>query len=155
MVKRLLDPLEKGLAFAWNFYPKVFVWIKSTFSLGTAFSALLCDDVTFGFCQTFLCRSAHFLDFESVERGHRLVVNWENAGEGNGNRLQYSCLANPMDGGAWWAAVHGVAKSWTRLRDFTSLHFHFQLESFLIIFPINPFFIKIFLSFCCFPLKKF
>ena len=31
--------------------------------------------------------------------------------EGNGNPLQYSCLANPMDGGAWWAAVHGVAKS--------------------------------------------
>ena len=34
-------------------------------------------------------------------------------GEGNGNPLQYSCLENPMDGGAWWAAVHGVAKSQT------------------------------------------
>ena len=34
-------------------------------------------------------------------------------GEGNGTRLQYSCLENPMDGGAWWAAVHGVAKSQT------------------------------------------
>ena len=34
-------------------------------------------------------------------------------GEGNGTPLQYSCLENPMDGGAWWAAVHGVAKSWT------------------------------------------
>ena len=34
-------------------------------------------------------------------------------GEGNGNPLQYSCLENPMDRGAWWAAVHGVAKSWT------------------------------------------
>ena len=32
-------------------------------------------------------------------------------GEGNGNPLQYSCLENPMDGGAWWATVHGVAKS--------------------------------------------
>ena len=40
-------------------------------------------------------------------------------GEGNGNSLQYSCLENPMDRGAWWAAVHGVAKSWTRLSDFT------------------------------------
>ena len=39
--------------------------------------------------------------------------------EGNGNPLQYSCLENPMDGGAWWATVHGVAKSWTRLSDFT------------------------------------
>ena len=40
-------------------------------------------------------------------------------GEGSGTPLQYSCLENPMDGGAWEAAVHGVAKSWTRLSDFT------------------------------------
>ena len=40
-------------------------------------------------------------------------------GEGNGNSIQYSCLENPMDGGAWWATVHGVAKSQTRLSDFT------------------------------------
>ena len=39
--------------------------------------------------------------------------------EGNGIPLQYSCLQNPMGGGAWQAAVHGVAKSWTRLSDFT------------------------------------
>ena len=46
-------------------------------------------------------------------------------GEGNGTPLQYSCLENPMDGGAWWAAVHGVAKSWTRLGNFTfTFHFH-------------------------------
>ena len=38
-------------------------------------------------------------------------------GEGNGNPLQYSCLENPMDGVAWWATVHGVVKSWTRLSD--------------------------------------
>ena len=45
--------------------------------------------------------------------------------EGNGNPLQYSCLENPMDRGAWWAAVHGVARSWTRLSDFTFIfHFH-------------------------------
>ena len=50
----------------------------------------------------------------------RLVVR-----EGNGNPLQYSCLENPMDGGAWKAAVHGVAKSQTRLSDFTfTFHFH-------------------------------
>ena len=40
-------------------------------------------------------------------------------GEGNGTPLQYSCLENHMDGGAWWAAVHGVAKSQTRLSNFT------------------------------------
>ena len=46
-------------------------------------------------------------------------------GESNGTPLQYSCLENPMDGGAWWAAVHGVAKSWTWLSDFTfTFHFH-------------------------------
>ena len=46
-------------------------------------------------------------------------------GEGNGNPLQYSCLENPMKGEAWSAAVHGVAKSRTRLSDFT-FPFHFS-----------------------------
>ena len=46
-------------------------------------------------------------------------------GAGNGTLLQYSCLVNPMDGGAWQAAVHGVAKSQTRLSDFTfTFHCH-------------------------------
>ena len=49
-------------------------------------------------------------------------------GEGNGNPLQYSCLENPTDRGAWWAAVHGITKSQTRLGDFTfTFHFH-ELE---------------------------
>ena len=46
--------------------------------------------------------------------------------EGNGNPLQYSCLENPMDGGAWWAIVHGVAKSQTRLSDFTFTFMHWR-----------------------------
>ena len=47
------------------------------------------------------------------------------AGEGNGTPLQYSCLENPMDGGAWWAAVHGVTRSQTWLSTFTfTFHFH-------------------------------
>ena len=46
-------------------------------------------------------------------------------GEGNGNPLQYSCLENPMDGGAWKAAVHGVSEGRTELSDFT-FTFHFQ-----------------------------
>ena len=45
-------------------------------------------------------------------------------GEGNSTLLQYSCLENPMDGGAWWAAVHGVSRSQTRLSDVT-FTFHF------------------------------
>ena len=46
-----------------------------------------------------------------------LIPGWERSpGGGNGNPLQSSCLENPMDRGAWWAAVHGVRKSWTRLK---------------------------------------
>ena len=52
-------------------------------------------------------------------------VLWQRTEEGNGTPLQYSCLENPMDGGAWWAAVHGIVKSRTRLSDFTfPFHFH-------------------------------
>ena len=48
-------------------------------------------------------------------------------GEGNGNPVQYSCLENPTGRGAWWAVVHGVVKSQTRLSDFT---FTFHLHAF-------------------------
>ena len=48
-------------------------------------------------------------------------------GEGNGTPLQYSCLENPMDGGAWWAAVHRVTRNQTRLSDF-NFTFHFSLS---------------------------
>ena len=58
--------------------------------------------------------------------GRKAMTNLDNIlGEGNGTQLQYSCLKNPMDGGAWWAAVHGVSRSWTRLSNFTlTFHFH-------------------------------
>ena len=63
---------------------------------------------------------------------HRVGHDWSDLAavaadvfrEGNGTPLQYSCLENPMGGGTWWAAVHGVAKSWTWLSDFT-FTFHF------------------------------
>ena len=58
------------------------------------------------------------------------IPGWgRSLGEGNDNPLQYSCLENPMDGEAWWATVHGVAKSWTQLSDFT----HFTI--FYSLFP--------------------
>ena len=53
---------------------------------------------------------------------HRVGHNWKwlsmhaCIGEGSGNPLQYSCLENPRDRGAWWTSVHGVAQSWTRLK---------------------------------------
>ena len=49
-------------------------------------------------------------------------------GEGNGTPLQYSCLVNPMDRRAWWAAVHGFAQSWTQLSDFTFTFYLHALE---------------------------
>ena len=48
------------------------------------------------------------------------------SGKGNGTPHQYSCLENPMNGGAWWAAVHGVTMSWTRLSDFTFTSMHWR-----------------------------
>ena len=65
--------------------------------------------------------------FVTGSLGHMLIWCSIDSGlrEGNGTPLQCSCLENPMDRGAWWAAVHGVAKSRTRLSDFTfTFHFH-------------------------------
>ena len=60
-------------------------------------------------------------------------LGWEDSpGEGNGNPLEYSCLENPMDGEAWQATVHQVAKSQTRLSDFTFI-LSFLLRYFLIL----------------------
>ena len=56
---------------------------------------------------------------ETTERLH-FHFSLSCIGEGNGNPLQCSCLENPRDGGAWWAAVYGVAQSWTRLKRLSS-----------------------------------
>ena len=65
------------------------------------------------------------MDREGCVQGTALTWSQVICGESDGTPLQYSCLENPMDGGAWWAAVHGVAKSRTRLSDFTfTFHFH-------------------------------
>ena len=60
--------------------------------------------------------------------GGSLPLEAPGNGEGNGTPLQYSCLENPMDGGAWWAAVHGVTKSRERLSDFTFTFYFHALE---------------------------
>ena len=54
-----------------------------------------------------------------TERLH-FHISRSRIGEGNGSPLQCSCLENPRDGGAWWAAVYGVAPSWTRLKRLSS-----------------------------------
>ena len=71
-----------------------------------------------------------------IQSHQALRVSTYEFGEGNGNPLQYSCLGNPMDGGAWWASVHGVVKSQTRLSDFTfTFHFH-ALEKEMATTPV-------------------
>ena len=64
-------------------------------------------------------------------------------GDGNGNPLQCSCLENPRDGGAWWAAIYGVAQSWTRMKRLSSssssalvVHFLFNFFKFFLIFKL-------------------
>ena len=56
-------------------------------------------------------------------------------GEGNGTPFQYSCLENPMDGGAWKAAVHGVAEGRTRLSDFTFMHWRRKWQPTPVFLP--------------------
>ena len=65
-------------------------------------------------CYSQVVLSVHFLLVESQEFNSLPSLL---PGEGNDNPLQYSCLENPVDGGAWWAAVYGVAQSRTRLSD--------------------------------------
>ena len=61
-----------------------------------------------------------FISFISL-----ILFKYVSSGEGNGTPLQYSCLENPLVGGTWWAAIHGVAKSRTQLSNFTfTFHFH-------------------------------
>ena len=75
-------------------------------------------------------RVLHFLVKEMFSLLKTCFFEYYNVvtGEGNGTPLQYSCLANPMDGGAWWAAVHGVAKSQTRLSNITFTFYFHALE---------------------------
>ena len=65
------------------------------------------------------CSPGGHEELDTTERlPFHFSLSW--IGEGNGNPLQCSCLENPRDGGAWWAAVYGVAQSWTRLKRLSS-----------------------------------
>ena len=66
----------------------------------------------------------------SIQEEDIIIVNIyaTNIGEGNGTPLQYSCLENPRNRGTWWAAVHGVMKSWTQLSNLTFTFYLHALE---------------------------
>ena len=102
----------------------LFLWLPSTASsipIGLLFPMI-------SLSQMFSCHSTESPNnprfrFKSLPEIWNILATI--TGEGNGTPLQYSCLENPMDGGTWWAAVHGVVKSWTQLSNFTStFHFH-------------------------------
>ena len=82
----------------------------------------LCCQTTGGVCQENLFTECWLPG--ALEASYFVICSLPNR-EGDGNPLQCSCLENPRDGGAWWAAVHGVTKSQTRLSDFIfTFHFH-------------------------------
>ena len=82
-------------------------------------SLILKNLVTLIHCVILKCSSCHFHGLNSIPSMDRVS---------NGTPLQYSCLENPMDGGAWWAAVHGVVRSRTQLSDFTFTFHFYALE---------------------------
>ena len=68
-------------------------------------------------------------------------------GEGTGNPLQYSCLENPRDGGAWWAAVYGVTQSWTRLKRLSSSSSSRPLSEYVYISSVSAHFLICFFKY--------
>ena len=84
------------------------------------------------------CFTLFVSKFGKPSSGHRTGKGQSSSqfpGEGDGTPLQYSCLETPMDGGAWKAAVHGVAKSWTWLRDFTFTHWRWHWHPTQVFLP--------------------
>ena len=102
------------------------VWAKKEGIFSSLFRTQLCH------------RLRHWIGQESrlsqykLSKNTYLIVSF---GEGNGTPLQYSCLENPMEGGAWWAAVHGVAKSRKRLSDFTFMHWRRKWQPTPVFLP--------------------
>ena len=105
------------LAILWK---SAFRWIYLSFSL-FPFASLL----FLAICKASSDNHFSFLHFFFLRMVFYCCLLYSVIREGDGTPLQYSCLENPMDGGAWWAAVHGVARSWTQLSDFPfPFHFH-------------------------------
>ena len=97
-------------------------------------------------CKSAHCRSPSIPGFLMAKKEKETACNvgdpgsipglGKSPGEGHGNPLQYSCLENPMDRGAWWSTVRGVTKSWTQLSDFSYKNQNIQ-EVFLVVSPLT------------------
>ena len=79
-------------------------------------------------CKSLILNLALLLKAIHKRQQHQFHISSLWHGEGNGDPFQHSCLENPMDGGAWWAAVHGVMKSHTQVSDFTFTFYFHALE---------------------------
>ena len=71
-------------------------------------------------CRLWGCRESDTTEVTWQQQQQLILIPKIVLGEGNGTPLQYSCLENPMDGGAWWAAIYGVAQSRTQLKQLSS-----------------------------------
>ena len=115
-----------GISYKWKYDNSVFPFISALFTASSSYFLILAH---FVILVSFYGYLYQFKSFPGGSDGKASACNvgdlgsipglGRSPGEGNGNPLQYSCLENPMYGGAWWATVHGVTKTWTRLSDFT------------------------------------
>ena len=126
-IHRLLGTGKKATGFPWDTHrlsvPAFLLSECQTWANWTSPDHLLMNS-----CVWNPCYNIHHFRVFYVSNSFRFYCIYTptlTEGEGNGTPLQYSCLENPEDGEAWWAAVHGVAKSLTRLSDFSyTFHFH-------------------------------
>ena len=132
----LTNHSEKKLTPLTHIYKEHVIWTCKIFTLCTTYFSDICCDYTYTYiCNVEIYKLGHVnyitlhveVSWWAVVLGlHRVGHDWATSlslsciGEGNGNPLQCSCLENPRDGGAWWAAVYGVAQSRTRLKRLSS-----------------------------------
>ena len=120
------DPMDcspPGSSIHGMFQARILEWVAISFSKGTSWPRG--SNLRLLHCRQMPYRLSHkgshrntLIEYANSRANERLHFHFSLScfGEGNGNPLQYSCLENPRHGGTWWAAVYGVAQSWTRLK---------------------------------------
>ena len=108
------------LAAHWH---RIYLPVEEAWVLSLAWERILEDEIVAHFCILLGFPGGSEVKASACNAGvlGSIPGSGRSPGKGNGNPLRYSCLENPMDAGAWWATVHRVTKSRTRLSDFTSV----------------------------------
>ena len=115
--------ITRRFSYVLVFTKRISFWLCGLF-VCVCFPASLLFNLNY--CQLFICFGSVYLFSATPGSGRSLAG-------GNGNPLQYSCLENSMDRGAWWATVHGVIKSWTQLSTHTYPHLFQKLLFFRFV----------------------